>query len=317
MLFQLHKAGTLGREQHLAAEFNGCGRVVALHAGDQRALHTFQLLGAVLENLFDHAGQRLHQPIGQQDAEERPHQGGRDHAAQHGRRLAHGAHGVHHPQHRGHDTEGGQRPSQTLQGRNRAVGFLVVGFDFVLHQRLNFVRIEIAGDHHPQVVGDEFHQMVVGQDVRVLLEQRRFVGLFHVRLDGHQAFLAGLLQQVVQQGQQAHEPGFGVLGAFDGQRNGSCCGLQHLGLIAHDEGAKRPATNGGHFKRQCLAQHGHVATVQSVDAEDAAEGHEVTDEDKHGEDSVSQQAELRGKKRRKNAHLRRLGRILSRETWLG
>jgi hypothetical protein len=93
--------------------------------------------------------------------------------------------------------------------------------------------------------------------------------------------------------------------------------LSTLGWLLTMKAPNAPPPMVAILKRQRLGQHGHIAAVQGVDTEDAAEGHEVTDEDKHGEDSVSQQAELRGKKRRKNAHLRRLGRILSRETWLG
>ena len=50
--FQLQKAGALGREQHLAAKFDGRSRVVALHAGQQRGLDAFKFLGAILRTLL-------------------------------------------------------------------------------------------------------------------------------------------------------------------------------------------------------------------------------------------------------------------------
>jgi hypothetical protein len=103
----------------------------------------------------------------------------------------------------------------------RGVGLLVVGVDLAVHQRLDLVRIEVARHHHAQVVGDELDHVVVVAHRRVLLEQRRVVRVLDVLLDRHQAFLARLLQDVVEQRQQLHVARLGVLAALEAACPGS------------------------------------------------------------------------------------------------
>ena len=74
----------------------------------------------------------------------------------------------------------------------------MVGLQLLLEQALELVRIEVAADHQAQAVGDEFDQVMIGQDVRIVLEQGAAVGRLEVALDGHQAVLADLHQDVVQ-----------------------------------------------------------------------------------------------------------------------
>ena len=80
--------------------------------------------------------------------------------------------------------------------------FVMVGVNFAIHQVFNLVGVEVACDHHAQIVGDELHHMVVMGQVWVFVEQTRVVRVFHILLDGHQAIFASFLQDVVQQGEQ-------------------------------------------------------------------------------------------------------------------
>lgn len=287
VLFELQETRALGGIQHLAAKFDGCWRVVALHAGNQGALDALKLFSTVLLARLNQSRQRLHQGIGQQNTQERTDQCRGNHAAQHGGRLAHRPHGVHHTQHRSHNTEGRQGTRQALQCHHHPVVFLVVGFHLVVHQGLDLMGVQIARHHHAQIVGDELHQMLVRQQLWILLEDLRVVRLFHIHFDGHQTFFAGFLQQVIQQSQQAHKARFGVFGAFERRWNGLDRGFEHLGLVTHDECANRRTTNGGHFKGECFGQYAHVSAMQGVDTENAAKGDDVTNKDKHVADCGS------------------------------
>ena len=69
----------------------------------------------------------------------------------------------------------GRPPARRCDRRDRRVRLVVVGLDLAVHQALDLVRVQVARDHHAQVVGDELDHVVVAADRRVLLEQRRLV----------------------------------------------------------------------------------------------------------------------------------------------
>ena len=116
---------------------------------------------------------------------------------------------------------------------------------------------------------------------RVLLEQRRVVRVLDVLLDRHQAFLARLLQDVVEQRHQLHVARLRVLRALQHARQRGERRLEHLRLVVDDEGAERAAEDGHQLRRQRVDDHADVAAVQDVGTEDAAERHGVTDENEH------------------------------------
>jgi hypothetical protein len=78
------------------------------------------------------------------------------------------------------------------------------------------------------------------------------VRVLDVLLDGHQAFLAGLLQDVVQQRQQLHVARLGVLAALEAAAQARDGGLDHLHLVVGQEGAHRGTADGDHLERQRL-----------------------------------------------------------------
>jgi len=123
--------------------------------------------------------------------------------------------------------------------------------------------------------------VVVGGDGGVLLEHRRLVRVLHVLLDRHQAFLAGLLQQVVLQRHELHVARLGVTAALEATRQPLERSFHHLHLVVDDESAQGRAQDGRHLERQGLEHHGDVAPVEDVDAEDAKHRNDKTDDDEH------------------------------------
>ena len=85
----------------------------------------------------------------------------------------------------------------------------MVCFDFHVHQAFNFNRIQIATDHHAQVIGDEFHDMVVILQRRILAKNWAGMGILDIRFDRHQAFLAHLGKNFIKHRQQVDVQGFG------------------------------------------------------------------------------------------------------------
>ncbi len=51
--------------------------------------------------------------------------------------------------------------------------------------------------------------------------------------------------------------------------------------VAESIDSKRAAANGHHLKRQGLHKNTHAAAMQHIHAKDAAEGDDITDENKH------------------------------------
>ena len=156
---------------------------------------------------------------------------------------------------------------------------MVVGFHFVVHQVLDFQGIEVAGNHHPQIIGDELDEMVVGQQFGVTGEQRAALGLFDIVLDGHQALFPGLGEDVVEHGHDRQVALLGVFGALEGGGDGPHGSLQVLAGVGHDERAEGGATD--HQQFQGLEQGADVSACHGVAANDGAHHYDVSDDDKH------------------------------------
>ena len=294
MAFELGECRAVCREQHLAPELDRHLRRVALHAGQQRGLDALQLLRAVFDLLLQQSAERLDETVGQQDAQEGADQCRGDHAAQNGRRLADRAHRVDHTQHRCDDAKGGQAARESPDGGHRRVLFVMVGLDLAVHQAFDLVGVEVARDHHAQVVGDELDHMVISTDHRVFLEDRRVVRVFDVLLDRHQPFLAGLLQEVVEQRHQFHVARLAVLAALEARAQAFDGGLDDFHLVGGQERTQCCAEDGDRFERQRLQDHLDVSTVNDVHAKDADHGKAPTDEYEHAE-TVSELSALRGR----------------------
>ena len=89
MRFHLVESRALCGKKNFAAEFNGRGGVVALHAGQQGGLDTKQFFGFVFSALLHQATDGLDDAVSQQNSQKSPDQGRTDHGAQHGWWLTH------------------------------------------------------------------------------------------------------------------------------------------------------------------------------------------------------------------------------------
>ena len=156
---------------------------------------------------------------------------------------------------------------------------VMVGLHFIVHEVLDLQRVEVAGDHHPQIVGDKLDQVMVGQQIRVAREQRAAFRLLHIVLDGHQAFLARLGQDVVEHGHHGQVALLGVLGSLEHRGKRRHAGLQVLAGVGHDEGAEGCATD--HQQLQRLEQRTDVAARHRITANDGRDHDDVSDDDKH------------------------------------
>ncbi len=88
------------------------------------------------------------------------------------RGLIQRAHGVDDAEHRGDDAERWQTVGDRLKRVNRLVAIMRERFDFLVHQRLDFVGPGVADDDEAAIVADERHQILVGQELREGLEDR-------------------------------------------------------------------------------------------------------------------------------------------------
>ncbi len=184
---------------------------------------------------------------------------------------------MHHAHHRRHNTEGRQAVAQLGDhvGGNRA--FVVVGLDLVVHQVFDLEGVHVARHHEAQVVGHEFHDMVVGQHRRVFREQGRGFRLLDVAFDRHQAFLADLGQHVEQERHQLHVHVLGVVGTLEDGREGLHGGLDRLAVVTDEECADRGAAD--HQELQRLEQRCQVAAAEGEAAEHGSADDDVTNND--------------------------------------
>ena len=174
---------------------------------------------------------------------------------------------MHHAHHRGDDAERGHRVAELGDAVHRNLAFLVVGLDLVVHQVLDLERVQVAAHHQAQVVGEELEHVVVGERSRGYLANSGLcVGLLDVVFDRHQAFLAHLGQDVVEQRHQLHVHGLGVLRS----PSASIGSAFSVALIAFDGVADEERAGGGaadHQQLDRLEQRGEVAAGQRKAAE--------------------------------------------------
>jgi len=127
------------------------------------------------------------------------------------------------------------------------VDLFVVSLELLLEQAFELVRVEAAAHHEPQTIADEIHQVMVSHELGIALEHGAAIGRFEVGLDGHQAFLADLDEDLVQTLEQRNivvAPVSRSLHEPDGAGEG---GFGNLGGIARQKRAERGADNDEDF----------------------------------------------------------------------
>ena len=182
---------------------------------------------------------------------------------------------MHHAHHGGHDAEGRHSVAHLGDDAGRLFGFVVVGVDFLIHQRFDLERIQVAAHHQAQVIADEIQRVVICLDSGVIGEQRAFVRGFDVGFDRHHPFAADLGQHHVQQRHHFHIEGLGVLRTLEQARQRFDGGVDGLLVVTDHEGANAGAEDDQQFGR--LEQGPEVSSGQHVAAEHRRENHDVTD----------------------------------------
>ena len=132
---------------------------------------------------------------------------------------------------------------------------------------------EVAGNHHPQVVSRELHNMVVVPDGRVFFENVGFMRRLNIFLNRHQALFSGFLQNIEQQRHQLHVAGFGVFASLKAGTQPFHGGFDDLHLVVRQKSAQRCTANSEHFPWQRLQDDSHVSAVDDEYAKDASQDH--------------------------------------------
>src|SRR3546814_7560293 len=110
---------------------------------------------------------------------------------QHLRRVGKRAHGMDDAEHRGDDAEARHGVGQGAQGARYLVRFVMVGFQLLVDQRFQLVRILGAERHHAQIVAQELEHVMVLGDRGELREEAAFVGF---RSEEHTSELQSLMR---------------------------------------------------------------------------------------------------------------------------
>ena len=110
-------------------------------------------------------------------------------------------------------------------------------FDLQVHQRFQLMLVHIAADDQPQVVLDEFSDVLVFEDQRSLGEDLTLGGIFDHALKTHHAFLASHRQQVVHHGEQRLVVNLLVRRALEQAGHASQRAFRDTERVGDDEGA--------------------------------------------------------------------------------
>ena len=179
--------------EELARELDRDRGHITAHARDERHFHDFERLAFLAGGVAHGGGDGADEAVAHENTEEGADERGADLVADRGGVGAvEGRHGVHDAQHGRDDAEAGQRIGDLLHRMRGLVGRLVMRLQLHLEQALQLVRIEAAADHQAQAVRDELHQVVIGLDLRIVLEERAAVFGVEAGLDGHESVLTDL-----------------------------------------------------------------------------------------------------------------------------
>ena len=170
--------------------------------GNERGAHAFQRRQLGLDALAHGVGERLHQAVAEEDAEEGADQRRGHMGADFRDAAANAAHGDDDPHDRRENAETRHRLADLVQRTRRLQQGVLHGFELLLEEALQFVRGDLAHRHQTEVVGDEGHQVLFLKDQRIAHEQVALLRLFDVRVEYLEAADIDHFQQLVEQHQQ-------------------------------------------------------------------------------------------------------------------
>ncbi|MNR03602.1 hypothetical protein D3C85_1195040 [compost metagenome] len=190
------------RVQDLAPELHGQRWRHAGSRSHQRGLDGFVDVQLFLGIMGQGMGQRAEETVGGENTEEGTDQCRTDVQAD-GLLVAltQRGHGHHDTQYRRDDTETGHGVGDAVHRVGRMLQVFLEAEQFHVEQAFQLVRRHVAGRHDAQVIADERGHALVLEYRRVLREDRTRSGIFDVAFDGHHAFAAALVEDLVDQAQ--------------------------------------------------------------------------------------------------------------------
>ncbi|OPZ62232.1 MAG: hypothetical protein BWY86_00490 [Candidatus Aminicenantes bacterium ADurb.Bin508] len=138
--------------------------------------------------------------VGHENPQEGSHQSRADGVAKHCRGLIDLPHGQDDAQDGGDDTEareGIPHPVDAVGGDQR---LFMVGFDFDVHEILQFMGREGAGDDNLEVVAHEGQSGAVLGEVGKLVEERALLRVLHIGFQGDEPLLLHLGEELEEHG---------------------------------------------------------------------------------------------------------------------
>ena len=196
-----------------------------------------------------------------------------------GARALDAGHRRHDAEHGSDDAEAREGVGDLLHGMGRLGGFVVVCFQFVFEQALEFMGIEVATRNQTQAVRDELHHVMVGQHERVFLEDVALVGVLDVLLDGQDTIFTGHHENVVNELEQLDVFLAPVARTLHESQGSGERALHDLDRVADEEGAKRRATDDHDFER--VPEQQETAATGHEPTQHAAEDNQGTDDREH------------------------------------
>ena len=271
----------MGRGRHASGNFHRDLNGHVLRVGNDRGFRDQEGFGIGFDHFEQFRCERADDAVGQQHAEEGADQRAADHRAEHFDRLVDRAHCLDDAEHGGDDADCGQAVGHDLQRVLRCQFLVVVLVDIGIHCRFKLVRVFEIDRHHPQIVADEFDQVMVLEQPRIGREQLALRRRVEMRFDPGRATLFEGGEQAEHHGQEiaivARLPAL----ALERAQQAAHRLLDRAKRIGDDERPDRCAHDRHQFVRQRLQHDRQLAAREQEAPEDAAEDHYEADTVQH------------------------------------
>jgi len=246
----------------------------AVHVGDQRLLHDDVGLALLLPGRLDLGRQRREHRVRGEDADEGADQRRSDVVTEDLGRLVDRTHRLHDAEHRSADADRRERLGHRADRRIGLGLVLLDGGDFLLHQRLDFMRAGVADKDQAGVVADVVRQVAVLVDLRIVLEDRRLGRIVDVDFHLVARLGAQLAHQRVKQAKKGEVVGLLGPGALQGLNNTFAGVFDDRHRVCDDERAEGDSADDDVFERlpddSDMATHRHKAPGHGADADNKA-----------------------------------------------
>src|SRR6185437_2137393 len=278
-VLQLGETWTIAWLYVAAREFDSCHRGIATREREQGSAdrHHVCLLRAYPR--LDCRRDRTDDSVRQQNSEERSDQCGGHLLADLRRGAANRSHRDHHAKHGGHDSETRHRVTDPVQRAGHEHRFLMLALEIEIQDLREMMVFHCARQKHLQRVREERDCMMILRDRWILVEDVGVLRIFDMGFKADEAFLARLLEYVVQQLQQLTIRLFRVGARLEKPEHRPEYALDERRRVADDHRAERGASNNDEFRY--LDQGSNLAMLHYEPAEDAAEYDYQTNDYEH------------------------------------